>query len=301
MTAKPEAPAVSVVVPAFNAAWCVGKAVDSVLAQDFREFELIVVDDGSSDDTAQVLARYGDALRVVRQSNRGLSAARNTGIHQSRGEFVAFLDADDWWLPGKLGRQMALMRARPDVGFCSTAARVEDPEGRLLNLWNAVRWQGSFLVHLFGSNADVAGSGSAVVARRSLFGEVGGFDETLRSLEDIDMWMRLAAAADYACIDEPLAVILKRPGSMSRNLEVMRDAALQVMAKNRHLLPARLQGRYWRACMAGIHGDYAKWRYREGQRFGAVREVAIIFRLAPLARGRLGLGLLKDMALGRPV
>jgi glycosyltransferase involved in cell wall biosynthesis len=301
MTPTTEVPAVSVVIPAYNADWCVAKAVDSVLAQDCRDYEVLVVDDGSTDDTAAVVARYGDAIRVVRQRNLGLSAARNTGIRESRGEYVAFLDADDWWLPGKLDRQLALMRARPEVGFCSTAARVEDPEGRLINLWAAAHWQGPFIVHLFGSNADVAGSGSAVVARRRLFDQVGGFDESLRSLEDIDMWMRLAAVADYACIDEPLAVILKRPGSMSRNLDVMREAAVQVMRKNRHLLPAPLQGSYWRACMAGIHGDYAKWRYRAGQRGGAFREVAHLIALAPLARGRLALGLLKDIVLGRPM
>jgi glycosyltransferase involved in cell wall biosynthesis len=301
MTPTAEAPAASVVIPAYNAAWCVGKAVDSVLAQRGCDFEVIVVDDGSTDDTAAVLARFGDAIRVVRQRNQGLSAARNAGIRAARGEFVAFLDADDWWLPGKLAPQLALLRGRPEVGFCSCAARVEDPEGRLLNLWPAPRWQGPFLVHLFGSAADVAGSGSAVVARRTLFDRVGGFDESLRSLEDIDMWMRLAAVADYACLDEPLVVILKRPGSMSRNLEVMRDAAVRVMAKNRTLLPPAMQGSYWRACMAGIHADYAKWRHRTGQRIGALAEVGRMLALAPVARGRLALGLLKDIALGRPL
>jgi glycosyltransferase involved in cell wall biosynthesis len=301
MTPTAEAPAVSVVIPAYNAAWCVAKAIDSVLAQEGAGYEIVVVDDGSTDDTPAVLAHYGDAVRVVRQRNQGLSAARNAGIRAARGEFVAFLDADDWWLPGKLGKQMELMRTRPEVGFSSTAARVEDPEGRLLNLWAAPQWQGAFVVHLFGSNADVAGSGSAVVARRALFERVGGFDETLRSLEDIDMWMRLAAVTDYACLDEPLVVILKRPGSMSRNLEMMRNAAVQVMRKNRHLLPGPLRGAYWRACMAGVHADYAKWRYRSGQRAGALREVAKLLALAPLARGRLGLGLLKDIALRRPM
>jgi glycosyltransferase involved in cell wall biosynthesis len=296
-----DSPTVSVVVPAYNAAWCVGKAIDSVLAQDFRGFELVVVNDGSTDGTAEALAGYGDAIRVVMQRNGGLPNARNAGIREARGEFVAFLDADDWWLPGKLGRQVALMRQRPDIGFSSTAARVVDPDGGLLNVWGCARWEGAFLAHLFGSNADVAGSGSAVIARKALFDRVGGFDETLRSLEDIDMWMRLAAVSDYACIDEPLAVILKRPGSMSRNLEVMRDAAVRVMTKNRHLLPEPLQGAYWRGCMAGIHGDYAKWRYRCGQRGAALLELGELFRLAPIARGRLGLGLLKDMLLGRPL
>lgn len=292
-------PVVSVVIPAYNAAWCVRKAIDSVLAQEFREFELLVVDDGSTDDTAAVLALYGDAIRVVRQRNGGLSNARNAGIRESRGEFVAFLDADDWWLPEKLGRQIALMRERPDLGFISNAARVEDSDGRLLSVWPCARWDGSFLVHLFSSNGDVAGSGSAVLARRALFRLVGGFDETLRSLEDVDMWMRLGAVADYACIQEPMAVILKRPDSMSRNLEVMRDSAIRVMHKNRPLLPSTLRGGYWRSCLAGIHSDYAKWHYREGRRAAAVMDVAHVLRLAPFAKARLGLGLLKDIVLGR--
>jgi hypothetical protein len=176
---------------------------------------------------------------------------------------------------------------------------VEDVEGRFLNLWTCPTWQGQFVVHLFGSGADVPGSCSAVLARRALVLEVGAFDESLKGAEDPDLWIRLAAVSEYACLPEPMAVILRRPGSVSRNLEAMRNSTLRMMTKNRHLLPARLQGAYWRACMAGIHGDYAKWRYRAGQRGAAVAEVAHLFRLAPVARGRLGLGLLKDMLLGR--
>lgn len=301
MTNKIEPPAVSVVIPAYNAAWCVGKAIDSVLAQTFTDFELLVVDDGSTDDTASALARFGKAIRVIRQHNGGLSCARNAGIRASRGEFVAFLDADDWWLPDKLARQVTLMRAQPTVGFVSTAARVENLEGQLLNVWACTACKGPFLPCLFGANGDVAGSGSAVMVRRLLFDQVGGFDESLRSLEDVDMWMRLAAVAGYACIDEPLAIILKRPGSMSRNLAVMKDASVRVMKKNRHLLPSGMQGAYWRKCMAGVHGDYAKWRYREGQRWAALGDVATMLALCPVGRGRLGLGLLRDILLNRAI
>ncbi|MDW8322990.1 MAG: glycosyltransferase [Burkholderiales bacterium] len=292
-------PLVSVVIPAYNAAWCVGKAIDSVLAQDFRDFELIVVDDGSTDQTPEILAVYGEAIRVIRKPNGGLSSARNAGIAAARGEYIAFLDADDWWLPAKLSKQLAYMQAQPELGFTSTAARVEDTQGRVLNLWGCARWQGPFLSHLYGANADVAGSGSAVLARRELFARVGGFDEGLRSLEDIDMWMRLAAVSAYGCLDEPLVVILRRPDSMSRNLEVMRSAALTVMHKNRHLLPKPRQGAYWRACVASVHADYAKGRYRAGRRAAALADVLHMLRLAPLARGRLALGLARDILLGR--
>jgi hypothetical protein len=178
-------------------------------------------------------------------------------------------------------------------------ARVEDMEGHLLNLWECPTVQGSFLVHLFQSGADVPGSCSAVLARRDLILAAGAFDETLRGAEDPDLWIRLAAISQYACLSEPMAVILRRPGSVSRNLEAMRESTLRMMAKNRHLLPPEFRGSYWRSCVAGIHGDYAKWRYRAGQRAFALVELSHLFRLAPIARGRLGLGLLKDMALGR--
>lgn len=300
MTPSTEAPpAVSVVIPAYNAAWCIRRAIDSVLAQTFRDFEVLVVDDGSTDDTAQVLRSYSPAVMVVRKVNGGLSSARNAGIINARGELVAFLDADDCWLPTKLERQVELMRSRPELGFCSTAARVVGPDGTLLNIWTGAQWQGSFLVHLFGTHGNVAGSGSAVVARRALFDQAGGFDESLRSLEDIDMWMRLAAVSEYSCLHESLTVILKRPDSMSQNLRVMRASAIRVMRKNRNLLPLHSRGAYWRACMAGVYSDYAKWRYRQGERLGALADAARVIAFAPLARGRLGLGLLKDMVLGR--
>jgi glycosyltransferase involved in cell wall biosynthesis len=295
------APTVSVVIPAYNVAWCVRKAIDSVLAQEGCDFELIVVNDGSTDDTATVLAGYGRAIRVLDQPNGGMSSARNAGIRAARGEFVAFLDADDWWLPGKLGRQVALMRQRPELGFCSCVARVEDMDGKLVNQWRCPKWEGPLVVYLFQGGASVPGSSSAVVARRDLVLAAGGFDESLRGAEDPDLWIRLAAMTSYACIDEPLVGILRRPGSVSRNLEAMRDSTLRMMGKNRHLLPRELQGSYWRACVAGIHGDYAKWRYREGQRLAAVRDLLHILAKSPVKRGRLAMGLLRDFTLGRPV
>ena len=190
---------ISVVIPAYNAAWCVRRAVDSVLAQTLPCLETLVVDDGSTDDTTAVLSAYGDQVRIVRKPNGGLSSARNAGIREARGTMVAFLDADDWWLPGKIAAQHELMLRRPEVGFSSVASRIEDPEGRLVNVWSSPEWQGSFLEHLFHQPAAVAGSGSGVLVRRELFDRVGLFDERLKSLEDIDMWMRLAAVAPFAC------------------------------------------------------------------------------------------------------
>jgi glycosyltransferase involved in cell wall biosynthesis len=299
MTEPERRPTVSVVIPAYNAGWCVRKAVDSVLAQDWRDFEVIVVNDGSTDDTATVLAEYGHAIRVIDQPNGGMSNARNAGIRAARGVFIAFLDADDWWLQGKLRRQVAMLQARPELGFCSCAARVEDMDGALANLWQCPQWQGSLLAYLFQGGASVPGSCSAVLARRELVLTAGAFDEALRGAEDPDLWIRLAAITDYTCIDEPLVVILRRPGSVSRNLEAMRESTLRMMKKNRHLLPRELRGSYWRSCVAGILGDYAKWRYREGERKAALKEVAHLLALSPIGRGRLGLGLIRDILLCR--
>jgi glycosyltransferase involved in cell wall biosynthesis len=301
MTSMPSEPLVSVVMPAYNVAWCIGRAGDSVLAQDFRPCELIVVNDGSTDGTRALLEGYGAAITVINQENRGMSAARNTGIRRARGTYVAFLDADDWWLAGKLSRQVDLMHGRPEIGFSSTTVRVEDDDGRLLNLWRCPNGSTEILATLFAQNAAIAGGCSAVMARRDLLDRVGLFDESLRGFEDPDLWMRLAAVSGYACIDETLAVILRREQSVSRNLDSMRVAALRSMRKNRALLPPGLRGRFWRSCLAGVYTDYAKPAYRAGRLGLAYADTLRALMLSPLGRGRLCLGLLRDFLLRKPV
>jgi glycosyltransferase involved in cell wall biosynthesis len=288
-------------MPAYNVAWCIGRAVDSVLAQDFRPCELIVVNDGSTDGTGALLEGYGAAITVIHQENRGMSAARNAGIRRARGTYVAFLDADDWWLAGKLSRQVELMQGRSEIGFSSTTVRVEDDDGRLLNLWRCPDGSTEILATLFAQNAAIAGGCSAVMARRDLLDRVGLFDESLRGFEDPDLWMRLAAVSGYACIDETLAVILRREQSVSRNLDSMRVAALRSLRKNRALLPSGLRGRFWRSCLAGVYTDYAKPAYRAGRLGLAYADTLRALMLSPLGRGRLCLGLLRDFLLRKPV
>ena len=301
MTSAGSEPLVSVVMPAYNVDWCIGRAVDSVLAQDYPARELIVVNDGSIDDTRAVLEAYGDKITLIDQQNRGMSAARNVAIRSARGTYIAFLDADDWWLPQKLSRQVELMESRPEIGFCSTAARVEDGDGNLLNLWRCHHGNIEMLATLFAENAAIAGGCSAVMARKHLLERVGLFDESLRGFEDPDLWMRLAAVSGYQCIDEPLAVILRREKSVSRNLDAMRVSTLRSMRKNRGLLPERLRNRFWRNCLAGVYTDYAKPAYRAGRIGSACADTLRALLLSPVGRGRLCLGLLRDFLLGRPV
>lgn len=289
---------VSVVIPAHNAQWCVEKAIDSALNQGYPSCEVIVVNDGSTDGTASILARYRKRIRVIEQENTGLSRARNAGIGQALGEFVAFLDADDHWAPTKLERQVALLQAQPNIGFCSTETIAADEHGREVNRWCCPVMSQSVLHTIFAQNAAVAGSGSSVLVRREVLDRVGLFDPALRSLEDIDMWMRMAAVTDYACINEPLTYILKRRGSMSGDLDVMRASALRVMKKNRVLLDASSRGAFWRFAYAGVLADYAKWECRVGRKGTAMLHLLQALWLSPLGRGRLVLGLLVGVMTG---
>lgn len=293
-------PLVSVVIPAYNAAGCITRAVDSVLAQTYERREIVVVDDGSTDDTVRTLAEYGDALQVIQQANGGAGRARNQGIREAAGEFIAFLDADDRWLPDKLARQVEILEANPDVGFCSTRTLAEAADGRPLGEWTCPIVEQTILHALFVNPGAIPGSASGVMVRRCLLDEVGLFDEHLRQ-EDTDLWFRLAAAAGYACIDEPLTVIVKQPDSRSDNLQAMRAAALEILRRHRRLLPPGGQGGFWQAAYAGILADYAKWEYRRGQRFRAMGHIVEGLLRAPRQRGRLLLGLLLAMALGQPL
>jgi glycosyltransferase involved in cell wall biosynthesis len=283
---------VTVVIPAYNAAAFIRQAIDSVLTQTWPLREILVIDDGSTDATGQVLEDYGDSVRVVHKPNGGLSSARNRGIREAEGDLIAFLDADDRWLPDKLARQVKLMADHPDIGFCSTKTLVETPDGEPSGEWACPIVQDTLLKTLFLQNGAIPGSGSGVMARRKLFDLVGLFDESLRSLEDIDMWMRLAAATNYRCIDDPLTVIVKHPDSMSRNLEVMRGAAIHVMKKNRPLLPSEARGSFWRSGYAGMLTDYAKWEYRTGGYMTSIVHLLEALVIAPIQRGRLIISLL---------
>ena len=200
-------PTVSVIVPTFNRGWILKKAIDSVCAQRFTDFELIVVDDGSSDETPDLLRVYGDRIRAVRQANRGVSAARNAGIRQARGELIALLDSDDTWLPGKLAAQVAFFDALPKARICQTEEiwmrnGVRVNPGRRHRKPSGMIFERSLALCLV--------SPSAVMMRRSLFDEVGGFDESLPACEDYDLWLRIAWKYPIHLIDRPL--IVKRGG-----------------------------------------------------------------------------------------
>ena len=237
---------VSVVIPAYNSADMLSEALDSVLAQTFSDFELIIVDDGSTDNTREVVALFEDPrIRYVYQQNRGLSGARNTGIRVSRGRYVAFLDADDIWLPTKLAAQVELLDSLPGVGVVyGSTYWVED---RRVFGGRKARYRGNIVRPLLVEGNIVAGSGSSVMARRECFDEVGLFD-TAPVHEDWDMWLRLAVRYEFDFVPEPLVKIRVHGVSMQKNVEKMTlrtqlffDKVMAAPTLQDHIRPVRNQ------------------------------------------------------------
>jgi glycosyltransferase involved in cell wall biosynthesis len=222
----PTDPRVSVIIPTFNRGWAVKRAIDSVLGQTFKNFELIVVDDGSDDDTSDLLQKYDARIVVIRQPNKGVSAARNLGILNAGGELISFLDSDDLWLPEKLSRQTAFFDHYPEALICQTEEiwirnnkrvnskkRHQKPEGMI--------FEQSLALCLV--------SPSAVMVRKKLLDEVGLFDEELPACEDYDLWLRIAWKYPVYRLDE--ALIVKYGGhadqlSRAPELDKFRIAAL---------------------------------------------------------------------------
>ncbi len=176
----------------------------SVLAQDDRNFELIVVDDGSTDGTDAVLASFSrERFRLLRQDRTGVSAARNRGIEAARGEWIALLDSDDEWLPAKLSRQRQFFREHPELNIGQTG-EIWIRNGRRVNPMKKHQKRGGWIFEHCLPLCVV--SPSAVMIRRELFEEVGLFDETLPACEDYDLWLRIAAHYPIGLLDEPLMI-----------------------------------------------------------------------------------------------
>ncbi len=192
---------VSVIIPCYNYARFLPAAIDSALRQTVRDAEIIIVDDGSTDETAQVAQRFGDRVRYVRQDNRGLSAARNSGCRIATGEYFAFLDADDLWEPEKLQRQLAVFERDPAVGLVSGQMRLIDGAGAPMPGDKPGTAPGETLAEIvhWGTAAP-----STFMVRRGCFEEVRGFDEQLKAMEDLDFCLRIARRHRIVHLPDPV-------------------------------------------------------------------------------------------------
>jgi glycosyltransferase involved in cell wall biosynthesis len=210
-------PQVSVVIPAYNSARYVREAIQSVLSQTYSKFEVVVVDDGSTDDTESAVRSFGDRVTYVRQDNKGAGAARNEGIKKSEAPYVAFLDSDDLWLPGKLAEQIPLLEQDPEIGlvYSDWAVVPQQGETEQSHLRNLPATSGYVFDALVQCGFILT---SGTVVRRSCLDDVGIFDETLAIAQDYDLWLRIAYRWKVTLVNKPLVIKREWNGNLSSNL-----------------------------------------------------------------------------------
>jgi glycosyltransferase involved in cell wall biosynthesis len=222
-----QGPLVSAIIPTYNRATLVSDAIDSVLAQTYPHLEVIVVDDGSTDGTLDVLTRYGDRIQVISQPNAGPGAARNRGMLAAQGEMIAFLDSDDLWLPQKIARQVHLMQQLGEAAPCCLSNISMQWKNRESTSFD-VAWLNPAVAEGVWYNPDEVLAtrfvlfNQGVVIRREALKELGGFDESFRLLEDYDLALRLSLCGNWAFIRDPLA-IWRENGTSSLSRDAARD------------------------------------------------------------------------------
>ena len=237
-------PTVSVVIPTYNRAGLVGHAIESALAQSFADREIVVVDDGSTDGTMAALARFGSKIRVVRQENGGEAAARNRGIREASGTWVAFLDSDDLWEPDALERLVQASAAHPGAGLVAMKARAILADGTRTARVHGKKSPGpSFTTRslLWGD----AGGVLMPMVRRDLLLAEGGFDESLRQATDCDMWLRLSFRTEMIALDAPLLLCRVHPENASADKTVNAAMWLRILDKLARAEPEWVAANPW--------------------------------------------------------
>ncbi len=266
----PDEPLVSVVIPTYNNASMASEAVDSVLGQTYRRREIIVVDDGSEDDTASRLARFGAAITLITQEHLGPAVARNAGIRSGTGELVAFLDSDDVWMPDKLERCVAALQARPEAGVAYTALRIHEVEtGRRYRLpqYTKSGWMARDLfMECRGVNT------STLVVGRTCLEKVGLFDEELFRAQDWDLMIRLAEQYEYVHVPEVLTERRLHAKSLSvTHRDLYAEYNLRVITKALARRPDLYAARKDTA-LSRAHFRFGMDRYRDFKMAGARKE-----------------------------
>ncbi|KZN41229.1 glycosyltransferase family 2 protein [Pseudoalteromonas luteoviolacea] len=237
-------PTVSVVIPMYNVGKYIELSINSVLKQTYQDFELICVDDGCSDDTLAKVAQFDDArIKVISQLNRGLSGARNTGIRAAQGDYIALLDADDYWAPEKLEKHVAHLEANDQLGISYCPSLFIDEDDAPLGIGQFPKLKNITTKHIFCRNP--IGNGSAPMIRKTVLDSIAFqdgmrnwvqyFDEELRQSEDIELWLRIALDTDFKIegIDQPLTFYRVNASGLSSNLHKQFNSWQYAVDQNR--------------------------------------------------------------------
>lgn len=234
-------PSISVIVPAYNASRTIQETIESVFNQTCSDFELLVINDGSQDTTAEIVSNIQDPrLKLFSYSNAGVSAARNRGLAKASGEFVAFLDADDLWTPDKLAAQLAALQANPQAAVAYSWVDNIDESGHFLSSGWHICASGDIHAQLLMGNFIQSCSNNLI--RREALSTVGGFEESLSPAEDWDIWLRLASRYPFVALPQ-IHVLYRRSGnSASSNLSKLATGSLKVIERNCAQSPSDNQG-----------------------------------------------------------
>jgi len=267
-----DSPLVTVLIPTFNSSRFIGATLDSALRQTLDAFEILVLDDGSSDDTAaRVQAVRDPRVRLSRHSHRGAPAVMNDGLVQARGEFVAFLDHDDLWLPTKLARHLTEFERHPAAAVTFSWTGLIDEHDRPIALHPA-HWRGAISFRQLLEDY-VIGTSSSIVMRRAAIDRAGGFDERLPRCHDLDLTLRIAArhADSVIAVAEALTLYRRHSGQMSRDWVAIQSEWNAVFDKCLALAPAETRAAEPRA-RSNINRYFAYLAY-EAERFGEARRL----------------------------
>ena len=221
---------ISVVVPVFNGEKTIKETINSILHQTFKDIEVIISDDGSTDSTLEIVKSISDSrIKVFSYPNAGVSASRNRGISQSKAEYIAFIDADDLWTPDKLESQWEALQKNSQAAVAYSWTDYIDESSKFLKSGRRIKANGDAFSKLLLFNFLENGS-NPLIGRKALE-EVGGFDEFLPAAQDKDMWLRLAANYEFVCVEKPQILYRTSTTSMSTNLKRQEAASLKVIER----------------------------------------------------------------------
>jgi glycosyltransferase involved in cell wall biosynthesis len=236
-----KSPRVTVIIPAYNAIRYIAETMETVITQTYQDFEVLIVNDGSTDDTPNWVSQFCQQeakVRMISQVNKGLPGARNTGIKESRGEYIAILDADDLWEPTKLQKQVDSLDSHPEAGLCYTWTALADSEGKATGRVVTSHAEGKVWQQL--TEINFVCCGSTPMIRRHCFETVGFFAEDLLFSEDWDMWLRIAAKYPFVVVKEPLIRYRQHSNNMTKNCQKMLETSRVLIERNFASAPTEL-------------------------------------------------------------